>query len=312
MTDQDDIERFPRGVTWEEALRLNGKPGYTPKDALNERERIPAARRAKEPPVDRKWVVLATEQRTCERHGDYQSRQEQITPSTPLNKAFWTQCPQCDSEIASEQKSTSLNSQEMKRAIEQLRLIGAGIPERHMASEFWNFQHRIPRMDKVWQELSSYAMSMPDAIEAGRCAIFYGNAGTGKSHLACAILRVLLLKHGGTGIYVTQARLISRLKATMEKGATETELDVFDAIAKPDLVVVDEIGRGSQSSWERSVLFRVIDERYQRKCKPTVLVSNLTLDELVAEMSPAGLDRMRESGGLRVHFNWDSQRVSKP
>lgn len=302
----------PRALSWDEALKFNGKEGYRPKDSLEDREKalasLPGARSA----TERRWVVIAEERRSCAKHGDYTATQEELQPPTPLNKPFWTQCPACNDEIAMEQKAAAVSSVEMRKELDRMRLVGASVPEKHIDSDFWNFQHRVPKMDYVWNKLRRYADDLEEVVEVGRCAVLFGNPGTGKTHLGCAVLRALLLKLGGTGLYTTHGRFISRLKATMGKGSLETEAHVFADLARVDLLVIDEIGRGGTSPWERSQLFRVIDERYQRRCKPTIVISNLSMGELAAEIDGAGLERMTENGGLRLKFDWESQRIAKP
>ena len=300
----------PRPIPWDEALKLNGKPGYTPKDALDDREKALAKLAAARSPVKRVWVALAREDRSCDRHGPYTSTQEQLTPPTPLNPPFWTQCPKCEAEIEAEQNANSASSVEMRKTIERMRLLGAGMPERMFDADFHNWQHRIPAMDRVWRQVFDYAQNLQEAIEHSRCAVFHGSHGSGKTHLACAVLRRLLLKLGGTGIYTTQLRFLSRLRATMNRDADETDDKVYNHLVSADLLVLDEIGstNGDSSSWERRAIFRLLDERYQHKCKPTIILSNLSLGELASEVSPAGLDRMKENGGLKCFFNWESQR----
>lgn len=293
-------------MSYEEALKVNGKEGYRPQDATAERE---AALVALGKTVVRKWVVMESREALCETHGAYSSNREQLEPASPRVQPFWTKCPVCDAAVAQEQRQRDASSAEMRKTIERMRLTNSGIPERHIESDFWNYQHRLPAMDRVWRTLRGYAEELEEGIQFGRCAILWGPPGTGKSHLAVAILRTLLLKHGGTGVYVTQARFVARLKSAMEKHSAESEDDIYRSLVLPDLLVIDEIGRGNPTPWERSAMFRLLDERYSRKQKPTVVVTNLAPNNLGQEIDAAGLDRLRENGGVRCHFNWESQRT---
>ena len=51
---------------------------------------------------------------------------------------------------------------------------------------------------------------------------------------------------------------------------------------------------------------RIVDARYERVRRPTILLSNLSKDELVGFLGERVFDRMREDGGKFVPFDWDS------
>ncbi len=54
-------------------------------------------------------------------------------------------------------------------------------------------------------------------------------------------------------------------------------------------------------------IFDVLDKRYGEQL-PTVMVSNLTVDELVNLLGDRIIDRMREDGGALLQLNWQSNR----
>lgn len=61
----------------------------------------------------------------------------------------------------------------------------------------------------------------------------------------------------------------------------------------PNLLVIDEIGVQFGSEAEKIILFEIINERYEAM-KPTILISNLSQQELGAYVSERIVDRMRE------------------
>lgn len=138
--------------------------------------------------------------------------------------------------------------------------------------------------------------------------ILLGATGTGKTHLACGLLRHVIEK-GGTGQYTTVMDMLGRIKATFS-GKGETETDVIDELTKCDLLVIDEVGRSLDSNYEVAQFFRVLDKRYQWQ-KPTVLATNLTQPKLREFLGDAVVDRLREAGGALLSFDWASQRSTK-
>lgn len=158
-----------------------------------------------------------------------------------------------------------------------------------------------------------YFTNFSDVLDSGRCMIFTGRTGTGKNHLACAIANGLL-NQGHTVVIITVRDLISKVKATWSKNAEQTELQVMQLFVGVDLLVLDEIGVQFDSEAERLIMYDVINGRYA-EMKPTIVISNFPVD------SPDGgpsirkvigdrcLDRLRESGGKQVIFDWDSYRA---
>ena len=44
------------------------------------------------------------------------------------------------------------------------------------------------------------------------------------------------------------------------------------------------------------------------QCKPTILISNLDINDLKEYITERVIDRMREGGGQKIVFNWESNR----
>lgn len=260
-------------------------------------------------PIPRQHVVIGREQRSCEKHGAYESRQEQLQPRLVGLEAFWTSCPICDGEMQAE---VDRHHQEIEggltqqQVMVQARIRAAGIPDRFKEATVWNWQHPMEQQRRVWQWARDYCSSFALSIETGRSGVFLGAPGTGKTHLAIGVLRHILEK-GGTGIYATVMSMLGRIKDTYNKHAAETERQAIDALTKCDVLVVDEVGRSLDTNYEVAQFFRVLDTRYQN-LKPTILVSNLNKPKLVEFLGDAAVDRLRESGGALLMFDWASQR----
>lgn len=116
--------------------------------------------------------------------------------------------------------------------------------------------------------------------------LIMGNPGTGKSHLSVAIARTLKAS-GFTVGFLTTGKLLSLIKETYSKGAARTENEIFEDIAKLDLLVLDDLGseQGSRDefSWTKAKLFEIVNTRISR---PTIYTSNfndLNISEAVGE-----------------------------
>ncbi len=75
----------------------------------------------------------------------------------------------------------------------------------------------------------------------------------------------------------------------------------------PDLLILDEVGVQFGSDTEKLILFDVLNERYERR-RPTILMTNLTLEEVADFLGDRIIDRLREDGGEFIPFDWESHR----
>ena len=97
----------------------------------------------------------------------------------------------------------------------------------------------------------------------------FGNPGTGKTHLLCAIAHALI--HKGRRIYFTKcAFLVQRLLAAKRDLKLAQELKKMN---KFDAVVIDDIGYVQQNQQEMEILFTLLAERYERGS--VMITSNL-------------------------------------
>lgn len=131
--------------------------------------------------------------------------------------------------------------------------------------------------------------------------ILLGSAGTGKTHLACGIIREC------GGLYRLAPAMCEEIRRAKSFNAKETEADILDYYGRVRLLVVDEIGRGIAAADEQYMLYQVINERYNRR-KPTVLISNQTKKDFLCYVGAAATDRLTESAQV-VEFSGKSYRA---
>lgn len=97
----------------------------------------------------------------------------------------------------------------------------------------------------------------------------FGNPGTGKTHLLCAIAHALI--HKEKRVYFTKcAFLVQKLLAAKKDLRLAQELKKMN---KFDAVVVDDIGYVQQNQQEMEILFTFLAERYERGS--VMITSNL-------------------------------------
>ncbi len=155
-----------------------------------------------------------------------------------------------------------------------------------------------------------YADGFEDHLSAGRALMLMGEIGTGKTHLACAILQQVVGIGGYTGLIVTAESITQAVTDSFRNNSGPTKTDLINELASVDLLVIDEVGVHSVRAgkdFTPSLLHEVIDRRYQL-IKPTILVSNQKPEDLHSFIGPRAADRLRENGGLLAPFTWKSAR----
>ncbi len=96
------------------------------------------------------------------------------------------------------------------------------------------------------------------------------------------------------------------IKSTYAKDSKESEEDVLLKFRKPDLLVLDEIGKRGETEWENRLLFELLNDRYN-DVADTLLISNHKPEEFESSVGPALASRVNETGGI-IDCNWESYR----
>mgnify|MGYP000385529119 CR=1 FL=1 len=130
-----------------------------------------------------------------------------------------------------------------------------------------------------------YASDFQKFKEKGKGILYFGNYGTGKTHLAAAILQDVI-GQGHTGVFMSVPELISKIRASWSNETNEG--DMIDIISEADLVVMDDLGAENTKDWVRERLFVIINRRYEAML-PTIFTTNCNMKEL------------RQKVGGRIH-----------
>ncbi|MDR2494670.1 MAG: ATP-binding protein [Spirochaetaceae bacterium] len=91
--------------------------------------------------------------------------------------------------------------------------------------------------------------------------------GTGKNHLAAAILKRL------GGVIYTVNELNALLRRSYGKEADGSEYEILEELSAASLLALDEIGKSKGSEWEKNWLSVLINNRYSNRL-PTIFMTN--------------------------------------
>ncbi len=210
---------------------------------------------------------------------------------------------------ASEKARTELKVEREKsgQARVETALRRAGIPKRFKNKTFGSYNPEGAGQARIRDICQRYATGFKRVYEGGVNLVLTGRPGTGKTHLAVAILQEVMTQ-GKTGIFVSVSEMLRAIRATYSANAEIREDQAFDSFIKPHLLVLDEVGVSIGDEEKRkAMVFDVINARYNAM-KPTILLGNLNEEDLKQYLGERVWDRIREGGAPVLAFTWESYR----
>jgi DNA replication protein DnaC len=169
------------------------------------------------------------------------------------------------------QRLLSLENDARTERRAERRIKEAKLPDRKLLADFdFDFQKNIDKrqiMDLATLEFAKRKQGL----------VFAGNSGTGKSHIAKALL-LIGCRQNYRCRYVTAATMLKELLAGRADNSLDKKLKSFLA---PEILLIDEVGfdRLEQHDAANACLFhKVIDGRY---CKAsTIITTNIDFKQL--------------------------------
>lgn len=243
----------------------------------------------------------------CETHGGWSRTAPKMLADKIAGK-----CPSCEQAAEADRAAAEVAKLQAgaksKKARNIAKLLeGSEIPRRFRGRTFDNYRAEGNAQLHAFTKAKAFAERFPVAMELGASFVFCGKPGTGKTHLACAIGNHVMQVFGASVAFMTVFEAIQRVKATYGD-STRTEAQVMRSFAEVDLLILDEVGVQFGTKYEEVIITDIINRRYS-DMRPTLILSNLTSDELSEYLSARVVDRMYEGGGGVLAFDWDSYRA---
>ena len=137
----------------------------------------------------------------------------------------------------------------------------------------------------------------------------YGTCGTGKTHLAAAITRELLIQWKEV-VFRFLPRLFFDIRKTFQGEIGQSEQDSIQRCVTCGYLVLDDFGVEKCTDWVREKLNFIIPER-GNNFKPTVMTANISLDGLAIRIRERVSSRIAGMGKI-VHVLGPDWRVKSP
>lgn len=125
---------------------------------------------------------------------------------------------------------------------------------------------------------------LTDHVKSGTGIYIQGPVGVGKTYTAMAIAR-RIIDAGKTVFCTSSLGILTMIRSTFNGNGTEE--DVFLKLIRPYLLVINDMGKENANPWVVSMIYRVIDDRYQNLL-PVVITSNYSKQELIPRLTVDG------------------------
>jgi DNA replication protein DnaC len=163
-------------------------------------------------------------------------------------------------------------------------LARARVPERYRHCDFANFEtdNEIEGVANeqllVWNRnltqakliVERFAAEFPASSEHG--LLLMGPCGVGKTHLAVAALKEVVLR-GHSGLFYDYRELLKQIQDSYNVESQSTEMSVLEPVLKTEVLVLDDVGSSKPSMWALETVGHVLNTRYNEK-RVTLLTTN--------------------------------------
>ena len=205
-------------------------------------------------------------------------------------------------------------------------LAKARVPERYRHCDFENYEtdNEVHRMTNSRQVLDAWARSLMQAklvvqrfaqefspvreMQSEHGLLLMGPCGVGKTHLAVASLKEIVLR-GHSGLFYDYRELLKEIQDSYNPERQATEMSVLEPVLKTDFLVLDDVGSSKPSPWALETVGHVLNTRYNEK-RVTLLTTNFLDSEVSAHSKRPRCIRI---AGMRTVAAEDSltERVGK-
>lgn len=154
------------------------------------------------------------------------------------------------------------------------------IPRRYEHCAFENFDIRKDRgqanQSLEYAKLQAQKFAGEYPLDYG--LLFIGSTGVGKTHLAVAVIRELILHKNVACLFYDFRDLLKEIQDSYNPISQTSELRVLQPVMDAEVLLLDELAALNPSDWVKDTLGYIVNSRYNRK-KVTLITTTLPFGE---------------------------------
>ncbi|HEX8259247.1 MAG TPA: ATP-binding protein [Rubrobacteraceae bacterium] len=194
--------------------------------------------------------------------------------------------PECEKK--NERREWELMRRDARVAVLRER---SGLSKRMKGYTLGNFRPTVSNAaGRARVKVDEYLDTWEENREVGKGLYFCGGVGTGKTHLAVAVMNELIRKKRTPSLFVTVPELLDNLRETYNKPGRNLD-EWMDAVQNAEFLVLDDLGSERTTEWVRERIFVIVNHRY-REALPTVFTSNIGPKDLAEQLGERTASRI--------------------
>jgi len=177
------------------------------------------------------------------------------------------------------------------------------VPDRYLDCSFENFKGNDLLIKKIKDYLKNKLIYYPE-----RSLFLYGPVGSGKTHLAVAILREIIIdisvkesRENPYSRFYSTSKVLLEIRDTFNRRVPgePTERDIIDRIIKKDFIILDDYGTQKISDFTRESIYLIIEGR-DAAIRPTIITSNLSPKQIAEHIDPRIASRLQNGAIIKI------------
>ena len=168
----------------------------------------------------------------------------------------------------------------------------AKIPPRYGRCDLTNFVlYSSETLYAAVAHATRFADQFP-ATPKGLCLV--GPPGIGKTHIAVAVLRKVIMDKRVHGLFYDTRALLRLIRSTYNPVVRTAEMDVLRPVMEAELLVLDDLGAEKPTEWVEETMNLIVNTRYNER-RTTIFTTNYE-----ASQDAEDLDSLQVRIGFRM------------